>query len=170
MVEVPNNNNQQQLNEANKNQSQPSQSGEAGDGFDKLDKSGEIEPQGFNPQDFIGKDALIESIDERIGQYGFFIVVKTEPVDDGGNEIRASKMFGLQQDKEGNWGWGPESKLAVFLNKQGVNHYKELVDNPQYEKKTDNNGRSYRVISGKPKFKVKLQTGTNKQGKEFLTF
>lgn len=171
MVEIKNGNeSQQELNQGNQEQGQQQEGPAKQDDFSKLDKAGQVEPQGFNAEDYIGFEKYIESIEERVGEYGFYIVIKTERVDDGNKEIRASKMFGLQQDEEGNWGWSPESKLFHFLQKMGVNHYSQLVGNPQYEILKDNSGNTYRRITGDKVFIVKLQVDQNKKGKQFLAF
>jgi len=61
--------------------------------------------------------------------------------------LRASRLFGLHQDENGTHGWGRDTKLGVFLRKMNVTHYNDLV--------------------GK---EVVVQTQTNKEGTEFLTF
>jgi len=114
----------------------------------------EIELPSIDVSAYIGKDAEIETVTEHEGQFGFFILVKTnvldtievpnkEPI-----ELRASRLFSLQQDDEGNIGWGKNTQLGMYLKKMKVEHYEGLI--------------------GKD---VKVQTMTNKKnGKEYLTF
>ncbi len=146
----------------------PVQQGEGG--FGGLDKSGEIEPQVFDPTPFIGKDSKIAFIEEHEGQFGFFIKLFSLPVDEGNLEIRASRLFGLQEDAEGKIGWGPESQLGLFLKKHGVVHYRDLVTDPQVVKCQDSNKKDFRRIVGTPKVDIKIQTRTAKDNKEYLTF
>lgn len=140
-------------------------------GLGQLDKSGEIEPQEFDPTPFIGKDSMIAFIEEHEGQYGFFVKMFSMPVDEGNREIRATRLFGLQEDKEHNIGWGPKSPLGLFLKKFGVSHYRDLVENPQIKKLYDEKvQKNFRRISGVPKIQIKIQTRTAKDEKEYLTF
>jgi len=139
-------------------------------GFGKLDSSGEIEPQEFDPTPFIGKDSMIAFIEEHEGQFGFFIKIFSLPVDEGNREIRATRLFGLQQDKDENVGWGPKSTLGLFLKKHGVSHYKDLVEGPQTHEEKDSQGKTFRKISGVPKIQIKIQTRTAKNGRDYLTF
>lgn len=139
-------------------------------GFGKLDKSGEIEPQEFDPTPYIGKDSMIAFVEEHEGQYGFFVKIFSMPVDEGKREIRATRLFGLQEDKEGNLGWGPKSPFGLFLEKYGVKHYRDLLENPQLHEEKDAQGKTFRRYAGVPKTKIVIQTRTAKDGKEYLTF
>ncbi|HEA65081.1 MAG TPA: hypothetical protein ENI02_02955 [Candidatus Aminicenantes bacterium] len=140
-------------------------------GFGQLDKSGEIEPQEFDPTPFIGKDSMIAYIEEHEGQYGFFIKMFSMPVDEGNREIRASRLFGLQEDKDHNIGWGPKSPLALFLKKFNAGHYRDLIENPQIQEVQDSKaGKTFRRIAGVPKTKIKIQTRIARDEKEYLTF
>lgn len=138
--------------------------------FDSLDSSGEIEKQEFDPTPYIGKDSFIEYIEERKGQYGFFIRLHSQSVDEGEREIRATAIFGLQQDKQGKLGWPEDSKLYNFLKKHKVAHYRDLLVNPVTTALKDDNGEPYRKIVGGVKTSVKIQTHQAKDGKEYLTF
>lgn len=140
-------------------------------GFGQLDKSGEIEPQEFDPTPYIGNDSMIAFIEEHEGQFGFFVKIFSMPVDEGQREIRATRLFGLQQDKDGNIGWGPKSPLALFLKKHDVSHYRDLVGNPETSQHQDpNTKKTFRRIKGVPKSKLIIQTRTAKDEKEYLTF
>lgn len=144
--------------------------GDAVSEFNKLDESGEIEPLEFDPTPYIGKASKIESIEERKGQYGFYVKVFSQPVDEGEIEIRATRIFGLRENKEGKLGWAPESALGLFLKKHNVVHYKLLVGNPEVKSMKDENNEVYRKIVGSPIIDVTIQTRTAKDGREYLTF
>ena len=101
---------------------------------DKL--KGEIELPTLDIKPYIGKKTNIEKVTEHEGKYGYFIKLETEVIDtieDIKNkegealQLRASMIFGLQTDKEGNIGWGKDTKLAVFLKQQEVATYRDLV-------------------------------------------
>lgn len=146
--------------------------GQQENSFDALDKAGEIELPKFDPTPFIGKESFIEQIEERVGQYGFYIVIKSQPVDEGRLQIRASRMFGLQQDEKKEWGWGPKTQLGLFLKKHNVDNYKKLLGNPKVETLKDKEGVTYRLITGETITKVIIQTRQSKKedGQEFLSF
>jgi hypothetical protein len=114
---------------------------------------GEMEMPQIDVAQYIGKKSVILEVKEFQGEFGPFISIWTDIIDtiERGNsdpiQLRASKMFGLTE-VDGKIGWGKESKLAVFLKKHGVSHYKDLV--------------------GKT---VVVQTIQNKKdGKDYLTF
>ena len=82
---------------------------------------------------YIGRQTIVDTVQAYSGSYGMYILVKTdivavltekrkEPL-----ELRASKLFSLQQDDEGNIGWGKDTKLGVFLKKMKCEHYNDLV-------------------------------------------
>jgi len=83
---------------------------------------------------FIGKETVIASYEEgtkefekgRISNYVKFIsdIVDYFP---NGAELRATKLMGLQENSEGELGWYPGSKMAVFLERIGAKHYKDAV-------------------------------------------
>ena len=116
---------------------------------------GEIELPKLDVKPYIGKAVKIEKVTEHKGEYGYYIVIISEVVDSlPGRDpnspiiIRATRMFGLQENEKGEIGWGAETQLGVYLKKMGVLHYKELV--------------------GK---EVICQTTTSKKdGKDYLTF
>jgi len=140
-------------------------------GFGALDQTGEIDLPKFDPTPFIGKRIFIESIEEHKGEFGFYILILSYPVDEGNNPIRASKIFGLQEDIEGRIGWPPESKLAAFLKKFNITHYRDLVSNPQTKMlRNKDSGKNYRRILGEKKIEVVIQTRQAKDGNDYLTF
>lgn len=116
---------------------------------------GEIELPKLDVKPYIGKPVKIEKVTEHKGEYGYYIVVTSSVVDslpgkdkDSPIIIRATRMFGLQENDKGEIGWGAETQLGVYLKKMGVLHYKDLV--------------------GK---EVICQTTTSKKdGKDYLTF
>lgn len=113
-----------------------------------LENVGEIDLPSFDAKPFIGKTVKIESVGTHQGNFGYYVKVETETVTKfGDTEIKASKIFGLQEDANGKIGWGKETKLGVYLDRMKVKHYTELV--------------------GK---KVILITKLSKEGVEFLDF
>jgi len=116
----------------------------------KLDNTKEIELPQLDVDKYIGKDVAIEKVTEHKGDFGYYIKVATKPLETlpNGLEIKASRVFGLQEDSEGNIGWGKNTNLGAFLAKHSKKHYKDLVG-----------------------MKVKVQTVTNKKdGKDYLSF
>ncbi|MGC9114358.1 MAG: hypothetical protein ACP5IG_04760 [Candidatus Micrarchaeia archaeon] len=103
-----------------------------------LKNTREIELPSLDVSKYVGKKAKIISVTEhegqpRDGQKTFYIKVKTEVLGEikrnNGDPIllQASRIFGLQQDVNGNIGWGANTKLGAFLAKMKVKHYKELI-------------------------------------------
>ncbi len=110
---------------------------------------GQIELPQLDVTQYIGTKVKIASVEKRKGQYGFFLRIASEPVAklDNGTEIRATKIFGLQQDESGTWGFGDETKLGTFLKKKGVKDPAQLKD-----------------------IEVVVQTVTGDNGRDYLTF
>ncbi len=118
----------------------------------KLEGTGEIELPKVDISKHIGKKVNIVKVTENKGNFGYYILVETEPVGNietskGDVKLRGSRIFGLQEDKEGNVGWGKDTKLGEYLKKMKVDHYKQL--------------------EGK---EVILQSITGKSGTDFLSF
>lgn len=97
---------------------------------------GQIELPSVNITPFLGMKTKIEKIEEYEGNFGYYIKVISESLgvaadakDKDGNPIdmRASRIFGLQQDADQNIGWGEKTVLGTFLKKMKVKHYNELV-------------------------------------------
>lgn len=81
---------------------------------------------------YVGKKAKIESAKIYEGKYGLYVKVITKIVDTIGKgdkkiEIRGSKIFGLQQDENGTFGYGKDTKLGMFLSNMKANEIKDLV-------------------------------------------
>lgn len=113
---------------------------------------GEIELPKIDVSKYIGKKVKIESADTYEGKFGLYVKVQTRVVDTLGKgdkqiELRGSKIFGLQQDADGIYGYGKDTKLGVFLKKMKVSDVKDLV--------------------GK---EVILQSQTSDTGTDFLSF
>lgn len=113
---------------------------------------GEIELPKIDVSKYIGKKATIESADVYEGKFGMYVKVQTKVVDTLGKgekavELRGSKIFGLQQDADGIYGYGKETKLGLFLAKMKCTEVRDLV--------------------GKT---VVLQSQTSDTGTDFLTF
>lgn len=118
----------------------------------KLSNTGKIDLPKFDPKPFIGKKVEIVSVKEFEGNFGYYVKVTSDTVTtiqtkEGEKEVTASVLLGLQTDSEGNIGWGEGTKTDAFLKKMKVKHYNDLL--------------------GKV---VTIQTRTDKDGNEFLTF
>ena len=96
---------------------------------------GQIELPSIDISPHVGMKVEVASVKEYEGNFGYYIRVETETIaileetDKEGNkiELKASRMFGLQEDRDGNIGWGEKTILGTFLKKMKVAHYKELV-------------------------------------------
>lgn len=114
---------------------------------------GEIELENINVEEFIGQKVQIEGYETLEGKYGYFVTFKTQAVkvvpqeDRDDIEIRATRNFGLQTDKDGNIGWGKETKLGLFLDKYEAENLDQVI--------------------GK---EVTIQAKDGKDGKTYLTF
>ena len=124
---------------------------------------GEIELPSIDVTQYVGRKVAIEKVEEYQGDYGYFVKMTSAVIDapkdkatgqalkrkDGAAiELRATRIFGLQEDAKGNLGWGAKTKLGVFLAKHKVKSYKDMA--------------------GK---EVVVQTITKKDdGKDYLTF
>lgn len=92
---------------------------------------GQIDLPKIDVSKFIGTKTKIESVKTMEGQFGFYVLVESEILEkiEGGKEeiiLRASKILNLSEDKDGNIGWGLDTKTDKFLKKYGVKHYDEL--------------------------------------------
>jgi len=98
---------------------------------------------------YIGRKAKIRAVTSHEGKHGFYLKVETGVIDTIGQdtELKASKVFGLYKDAEGQIGWSEDTKLGVYLKKMNANHPDDLI--------------SREVI---------IQKTTNKEGVDFLTF
>lgn len=80
---------------------------------------------------FVGKETKIDLVETYEGQHGYYIKVSTESLGtiegkDGKMPICASRIFGLQEDKDGQVGWGKDTNLGIFLEKMKAKHYDDL--------------------------------------------
>ena len=81
---------------------------------------------------YVGKKAKIGSIEVLHGEFGYFLQIKTTPVDvvqfgKEQKEIRASRNFTLGVDKDGKVGWGDTGKLVDFMKLKNVDHPDKLL-------------------------------------------
>ena len=67
---------------------------------------------------FVGKKAAIIVCDTYEGKFGVFVKAETDFVDEK-KRIRASKIWNLNEDAEGNLGWSAESKLGLLVTPTG---------------------------------------------------
>jgi len=96
---------------------------------------GQIELPSIDISPYVGKKVKIATVQEFEGNYGYYIKAETETIatldvkDKDGNPIvlKASRIFGLQSNAEGQIGWGEKTKLGVFLKKKKLAHYRDLV-------------------------------------------
>lgn len=96
---------------------------------------GQIELPSIDISPYVGKKVKIATVQEYEGNFGYYIKAETETVatleqkDKDGNPIvlKASRIFGLQSDAQGQIGWGAKTKLGVFLKKKNLKHYKDLI-------------------------------------------
>ena len=110
---------------------------------------GQIELPRLDVSQYVGRKSKIESVQKSEGMYGPLVKIFTETIDtlNNGQELKASKLFGLQTDTEGKVGWGPDTKLGMFLKKKGVSDLTQLKG-----------------------IEVTVQTITGKDGNDYLTF
>lgn len=113
---------------------------------------GEIDLPKIDMRKYVGAKAKIESAETYEGKFGLYVKVQTEIVDIIGKgdkkvELRGSKIFGLQQDENGKFGYGKDTKLGMFLSNMKATSLKDL--------------------KGKT---VTLQAQVNENNVEFLTF
>ena len=93
-----------------------------------LENTGEIDLPKLDLKPYIGKKSIIKYVTEHQGQHGYYVkftsdiidVIKRDNAED--IELTASRIFGLQEDKDKKIGWGAETKLGVFLKENGVKH------------------------------------------------
>lgn len=93
---------------------------------------GKIDLPKIDVEKYIGKKVEIESVDIYEGTFGMYVKVLTEVLETMGSgknaqDIRASKILGLQQDKDGKWGFGDGTKLDLFLQKYDCEELKDLI-------------------------------------------
>ena len=119
-----------------------------------LPDTGEIDLPQLDLTPYIGKKVKIESVTEHQGEFGYYIKIQTAVIDTLTEkrkeplELRASRIFSLQEDEKGKIGWGKDTNLGQFLKKKKVEHYKDLVG-----------------------IEIVVQTTTNKkQNRDFLAF
>ena len=98
---------------------------------------GEIILPSVDISPYIGKKIKIANIKEYEGNYGYYIRIESEtiailpevinPNTNKPVELKATRLFGLQTDKDGNIGWGQKTKLGLFLKKKNLASYRDLV-------------------------------------------
>lgn len=113
---------------------------------------GKIDLPKVDVSKYIGQKSKIDSALTYEGKFGMYVKVQTKIVDTIGKgekkiELRGSKILGLQQNEDGIYGYGENTKLDLFLKKYKCKELKDLV--------------------GK---EVVLQSVTSDSNTEFLTF
>ena len=111
----------------------------------KLGKTGVVEGKSIDISPYVGKMTTIDAVTEHKGEFGYFVkVVSAVLGTEDDVELSASALFNLTKDKEGNIGWTDKSKLAGFLKRMKVDHYRDLKDlEIQVTKSTDKNGMEW---------------------------
>ena len=119
-----------------------------------IGKIGEIDLPKIDVSKYIGQKAKIATVTtHKSALYeGYYIKIQSEVVETIGKgekaiDLKASRIFGLQEDEKGKVGYGKDTKLGVFLTKMKCKEPKELI--------------------GKT---IVLQSQTSKDGTEFLSF
>jgi hypothetical protein len=95
----------------------------------KLSELKKIELPKLDLSKYIGAEVKIEDVMVMEGEWGLYIKIITEPIDDLPNsedKLKATKIFGVYKDKEDQFGWGEETKLGKYLEKKGVTSPGEL--------------------------------------------
>jgi hypothetical protein len=94
---------------------------------------GEIELPQLDVKPYVGRKVKIVDVGTfKGGKFGNYLIrIQTEivaTVQGGKNpiELRGSKIFGLHEDDDGNWGWGTNTKLGKYLQKMKVKRPDEL--------------------------------------------
>lgn len=113
---------------------------------------GQIELPKLDLSQYIGTRVKIVSVTEHEGAFGYYVKFTTESVGtintkEGEKELFASRIIGLQEDANGNLGWGAETKMGTFLKQKGLQHYRDAVG-----------------------MEVVIQLDSNKEGTQFLSF
>lgn len=93
-------------------------------------KTQEIELPKVDISKHVGKKFKIADVGTYKGRHGEYVKFETDIIEtiEGGKEdinVKASVIFGLHEDKNGNIGWGKDTKLGQFLKKYNA---KKLLD------------------------------------------
>ena len=93
---------------------------------------GEIDLPKIDVTHYIGKKVKIDSALTYEGKFGLYVKVVTKTVATIGKGEKAidlcgSRIFGLQQNEDGIWGFGKDTKLGNFLKKMKCKEIKELI-------------------------------------------
>ena len=125
-----------------------------------LDNVQEQEMPSIDISKYVGEKVKIELVEEHKGKIfdnvqSYYVLLKTNVINpeekDPFLQIRASKLLGLNtrmKDGKEVVFWGGNSKMAKYLKKMDVAHYKDLKE---------------KEVQLKP-------TEPNDEGKEFITF
>lgn len=102
-------------------------------------------------KEYIGKKSKIADVETLKGTYGYYLKLTSSIIDvkqfgKEEKEIRATRIFGLFEDENGNIGWGEETALGEYMKSKEVENPKALLG-----------------------LEVTIQV-KDKNGKEFLTF
>lgn len=110
----------------------------------ELGQTGVVEGTQIDISPYVGVMTKIAEVTEHKGEYGYFVKVQSEVLGKEGDiELRASGLFNLTTDKDDdtNIGWTDKSKMATFLKKMKVEHYRDLKGlDIQVTKAADKNG------------------------------
>ena len=83
----------------------------------------------FDPKPYVGTDVVIENVEVRVGNYGFYLYAESVVLEtfNNGTKIRASKIYGLQTDVETKPFIAKGSKLDLELQDLKLKTWKDLV-------------------------------------------
>ncbi len=82
----------------------------------------------FDPKKYVGKDVVVENVEVRKGQYGFFLYAETIVLETftNGTQIRASKIYGLKTDENNQPFIAKGSKLDLELLDFNLKNWRDL--------------------------------------------
>lgn len=85
-------------------------------------KPQEVELPTFDVMEYINKKAIVNKVEYREGQNGHYAYVEAQVLEAefNGEPVRATRILGLGTDKDGNIGWGKDTKTGVFLKDMKV--------------------------------------------------
>ena len=91
---------------------------------------GSIDLPKFKADKYLGKEVMIDEVEIREGQYGYYAKVKAliEPKCDELNDepLYASKIIGLVETENGNLAWGKDTKADKFMTRMNASSLDDL--------------------------------------------
>jgi hypothetical protein len=118
-----------------------------------IDELSEIELPEFDLTPYVGRKVKVKGVETKETKFGMAVVFTSEDLtsikraDGTVVPVNASKLMGLQQDVNGNWGWGPETKLGKFLKAVKAKTPKEVVGKTLMVQLTEPNANGKRFLT-----------------------